>query len=169
MRKAITFIAALLAAGLAAAPAEATRKPRFVTPERVEYVRQSWGAVTERWTLNGQSIVWEKPREVPYGGEKVTVDIKRFTLTPLQYALLISAVRSAQDVVRLPDECEQYIPDGPYGSLRWTAKSAKGELKFTASCMKGPNAEKANAGFAVGKIVSDAAAKVAPSETRVAG
>ncbi|QIL02278.1 hypothetical protein G7078_05395 [Sphingomonas sinipercae] len=167
MRKDITVMAVLLAAGLAAAPAEATRKPRFVAPEQVEFVRQSWGAVTERWSLNGKSVVWEKPREPAYGGEKVSVYIKRFTLTPLQYDLLMSAVRRAQDAVRLPDECEQYIPDGPYGGVRWTAGSTKGELKFTASCMKGPNADKAAAGFAVGRIVTDAAEKIARTEMRI--
>jgi hypothetical protein len=168
LRTSLALALAASAAPSAQARPSPAKQARFITPERVEYEQRSWGAVTERWTLKGRDVLWEKPQKPGFHGEDVILDVKRFSLSPLQHTLLMSAVRRAQHAIALPDECTNYVPDGPYGSVRWAAGATEKELKFNGSCLGGPNAQKATAGFDVGRIVGDAAAKLPVSETRIA-
>jgi hypothetical protein len=125
----------------------------------------SWGATVHYWTVDGAgAVTWEAP-EGPISmppasdGKPLSIAVKRFRLDRAQHVALRAAIARAQEARALPDDCETYIPDGPYGRLTWTIAGAPAEEVFmvNASCLKGPQAQKAGAAFDVDAIVKKAA------------
>lgn len=137
----------------------------------VEYASvrvQSWGATLRQWKMEADgSVSYEAPPEpVFHASGPITVQVREFKLDPERRAALAAVVARAEKALVLPDECTQYIPDGPYGAFEWVVGGKRNLLRFNASCMEGPNAEKAGAGFAADRIVRDIAEKMPVTSTK---
>jgi hypothetical protein len=68
-------------------------------------------------------------------------------------ALAGLAVR-ADKAGALTDDCQNYIPDGPYGLLSWRSGGVDHELKVNGSCLQGAQHDKEAVAFDANHIVA---------------
>ncbi len=134
----------------------------------ISFRLKSWGATVHFWRVNGSGeVMWQEPEGDPFArtgsdDPKPTIVTKRFQLGDSKRAALFALLPRAEAVRTLSDDCDRYIPDGPYGTFSWSyAGQPDRELKATASCMKGPQRDRSAVAFEADHIVSDAA-KAAP-------
>jgi hypothetical protein len=117
----------------------------------------SWGATVHYWTVDAAgAVVWEAPESPtpsPNPPATMRIGIKRFQLDAAQRAALAAAVMRAQKARALPETCRKYIPDGPYGRMSWTFAGAEEGMTVNASCLEGPQADKAGAAFGADRVV----------------
>jgi len=117
----------------------------------------SWGATVHYWTVDAAgAVAWEAPESPtpsPNPPATMRIGIKRFQLDAAQRAALAAAVARARKARGLPETCGKYIPDGPYGRMSWILAGAEEGMTVNASCLEGPQAEKAGAAFGADRVV----------------
>jgi hypothetical protein len=170
MRLLACFALGLLAS-CATAPPPVAREPAPAAPSLGSAGAEikSWGVTLRQWTVNATGQV-----EFSSGGRPgvdpatVTIEVRRFKLSAEKRSELAAAVRKVEAALARPEQCDQSLTDGPYGKFRWDWGEGQHELPFSANCIKGRDAELANAVFAADAIVLDASAAVQPVERRPA-
>lgn len=127
---------AMLALALPALAAMQAPQPAPPAGISVEYL--SWGYVTAGWHVapNGDGEVREM--EYPNGfGDNYDLRIRRFQVGPEGFARLRALMEPVRRFAAAGAEydCRQYVPDGPYGTLRWNIDGASGTFPLTFGCM----------------------------------
>ena len=126
---------------------------------------KSWGVTLRQWAVNADGQV-----EFSSGGQPgkdpatVTIEVRRFALAASARRELAAVVQRVEQELAKPEQCDQSLTDGPYGKFRWDWGKGEQELPFSANCVKGRDAQLADAVFAADKIVEDAAKAVQPVE-----
>ncbi len=128
---------------------------------------KSWGATLRSWMIDEagrvEHISGERPGVPP---ASVTIEVRRLTLSEADRARLAAAVEKVEAILPTPEQCDERMTDGAYGTFRWDKGAGAKELKLDANCVKGRDAELMGAVFEADKIVDDAAKAVAPAERR---
>jgi hypothetical protein len=162
----------------AASPPAAAHSHPFATnpanPSAViaSFRSQSWGATRHFWTIDrGGTVVWEQPQDKDFiaaqrANKPLTIEIKRFKLDAKRFAALRTAIAKARGSANLSDECDEYVPDGPYGQFGWTVSGQDEVMRVNGSCLRGPQGTKAALAFAADAIVRSAADKAPVSDRR---
>ena len=133
---------------------------------------QSWGATRHYWTIDRSgTVVWEQPQDKDFiaaqrANKPVTIEIKRFRLDAKRFAALRTAIAKARGSANLSDECDEYVPDGPYGQFGWTVSGQDEVMRVNGSCLRGPQGTKAALAFAADAIVRSAADKAPVTDRR---
>ena len=150
---------------MAPAIAAATKAATPSTTTLASFRSQSWGATRHFWTVDrGGTVVWEQPQDKDFiaaqrANKPVTIEIKRFKLDAKRFAALRRAIARARGSASLSDECDEYVPDGPYGQFGWTVSGHAEVMRVNGSCLRGPQGTKAALAFAADAIVRNAADK----------
>ena len=128
---------------------------------------KSWGATLRSWTVDEagrvEHISGERPGLRP---ADVTIEIRRLTLSDAERARLAAAVEKVEAILPTPEQCDEQLTDGLYGSFRWDKGEGPKDIKLDANCVKGRDADLMGAVFAADQIVDDAAKAVEPAERR---
>ena len=131
---------------------------------------KSWGATLRQWTIDSEGRVEHTSGEkVGANRNDIIIEVRRLTLSADGRQKLADAVQRVETVLATPEQCDEQLTDGPYGSFRWNSGRGEQTLKFDGNCMKGRDYELASAIFAADKIVDDAAKAVGPAERRPLG
>jgi hypothetical protein len=123
--------------------------------EEVSFEHKSMGAILEGWTLKKDQVVLETPIQ-PYGSSG-KLALTRFTLTADQRSRVQAAVSRIEHVQSLPETCNEYVPDGPYGVVSWLRSGRTYKMQFNGSCTNGAKQRKAAAAFLLHGVIKDAA------------
>lgn len=156
---------AFLLAGCATAPAPVapTPPPPVPTLQSASFVVKSWGATLHQWTMDSTGRVEHTSGE-RVGGDRsdVMIEVRRLTLTAAQQAALADALAKVEAVVAEPENCEQQITDGPYGTVRWDRGGHPNEVPFSGNCVQGRDSRLVGAIFDADQIVDRAAKATQP-------
>ncbi len=171
MRLLACFAIALLAS-CATAPAPVTNEPAASPTPALSSVGaevKSWGATLRQWTVDaGGQVEFSSGGQPGKDPATVTIEVRRFALSPADRAELARAVQKVEAALVRPEQCDQSLTDGPYGKFRWDWGKGQQELPFSANCIKGRDADLANAVFAADAIVLGASKAVDPVERKPA-
>ena len=165
MRKFVCLAAALVAACAPVTASEPGPPPSALKSAGAEV--KSWGVTMREWSMDAEGRV-----EHVSGGQvgvppaEITLEVRRFTLSPANRQALADAAIRVQVVLTRPEHCDLIRTDGPYGSFRWNFGAKEEVLPFSADCVEGRDHELAEAIFAADRIVDDAAKSAPVTEKR---
>jgi len=124
---------------------------------------KSWGATLRRWKVDGAGNVEHTSGEkVGANRDDIMIEVRRTRLSPAELASLRETVSRVKAVLAEPEQCDEMLTDGPYGTFRWYEGEKLMELPFSANCMKGRDYRLASAIFAADEIVDEAAKATQP-------
>jgi hypothetical protein len=126
---------------------------------------KSWGVTLRRWTMDEAGHV-EHTSGLKVGGNRtdMVIEIRRLTLTPAQRAAVAEAVTKVESVLAEPEQCDERLTDGPYGTFSWDRGAQPNKLPFDGNCVRGRDYRLVSAIFAADAIVDDAAKATQPVE-----
>lgn len=127
---------------------------------------KSWGATLHEWTMDAAgNVEHTSGQKVGRDRTDVTIETRRFTLTPAQQAQLAAAVTRVETVLATPEGCEEHLTDGPYGTFKWDRGGKPNKLDYDGNCVRGRDYELVSAIFAADGVVDDLAKTLKPTET----
>jgi len=131
---------------------------------------RSWGATLRDWKIDAAGHIEHRSGE-RVGGNRtdVVIETRRLTLSAGQMKALSDAVARVEAVLQQPEQCSQFVTDGPYGTFRWDRGDGEQALPFSGNCMEGRDYQLVSAIFAADKLVDDAAKAVEPAERHPLG
>jgi hypothetical protein len=147
-------------------------KPAMPSAVIASFRSQSWGATRHYWTVDGRgTVVWEQPQDKDFiaaqrANKPVRMQVKRFRLDARRFAALRTAIAKVRGSASMSDECDEYVPDGPYGQFGWTVSGHDEVMRVNGSCLRGPQGTKAALAFAADAIVRSAADKATVTDRR---
>ena len=165
MRWSVLFGSAFLVSCATAQSSEPVRSEPKLRSVGAEV--KSWGVTLRSWSVDAEGRVEHlsggKPGANP---ADVVIEVRRLVLPQGSRRELETRVEAVRTVLSAPEHCDQQMTDGAYGTFRWDEGAGEQKLPFSANCVKGRDANLAEAIFAADKIVDDAAKAVEPVERR---